>query len=96
MSLAQSELSLDEKATSPSPSTVDNAQKFPLFDLSEQVSFFSRAYIESNLYYKINQYLAADILPNLRKFLGDNDKVLAVCNNIVYYVVSPALKARTK
>ncbi|KAJ7070662.1 Dopey, N-terminal-domain-containing protein [Mycena amicta] len=42
----------------------------------------------------INQFIATTAMPNLRKFLMDNDKVVASCTNIVYYVVSPAMKGK--
>ncbi|KAF8640453.1 hypothetical protein AX17_000117 [Amanita inopinata Kibby_2008] len=45
---------------------------------------------------QITQYLASTALPHFRKFLMDNDKVLAACSNIVYYVVSPGLKGKTR
>lgn len=45
---------------------------------------------------QINTYLVEHVLPNLRRFLIDNDKVLSACNNIVYYVVGPALKANVR
>lgn len=35
-------------------------------------------------------------IPNLRKFLIDNDKVAAACTNIVYYIVNPAMKGKSK
>ncbi|KAG6817586.1 hypothetical protein H0H87_006963 [Tephrocybe sp. NHM501043] len=45
---------------------------------------------------QINDFVASSVLPNLRKFLIDNDKILSACNNIVYYVVNPAMRGRTK
>ncbi|KAI5120784.1 hypothetical protein M0805_002411 [Coniferiporia weirii] len=54
-------------------------QRLPILDLTD----------------RINQYIAYDVLPNLRRFLVENDRILAACNNIVYYVLSPAFKARS-
>ncbi|KAG6841563.1 hypothetical protein C0991_009598 [Blastosporella zonata] len=45
---------------------------------------------------QINEFVAFSVLPNLRKFLVDNDKILSACNNIVYYVVNPAMRGRSK
>ncbi|KAG6911306.1 hypothetical protein DXG01_002145 [Tephrocybe rancida] len=45
---------------------------------------------------QINEFVASSVLPNLRKFLVDNDKILSACNNIVYYVVNPAMRGRTR
>lgn len=45
---------------------------------------------------KVNSYIASDALPNLRKFLIDSDKILAACNQIVYNVVTPALKGKSR
>ncbi|KAG6877601.1 hypothetical protein C0993_005727 [Termitomyces sp. T159_Od127] len=45
---------------------------------------------------QINSFVASSVLPNLRKFLIDNDKILSACNNIIYYVVNPAMRGRTR
>ncbi|PFH49049.1 hypothetical protein AMATHDRAFT_5245 [Amanita thiersii Skay4041] len=45
---------------------------------------------------QITQYLATSALPHVRKFLVDNDKVSTACSNIVYYVVNPGLKGKTR
>ncbi|KAH9982294.1 Dopey, N-terminal-domain-containing protein [Lactifluus volemus] len=45
---------------------------------------------------QIVQYIGDTALPRLRKFLVDNDRVLAVCTNVVYYIVSPALKTKSR
>jgi hypothetical protein len=44
----------------------------------------------------IVQYVGDTALPRLRKFLVDNDRVLTVCTNIMYYIVSPALKIKSR
>ncbi|KAI0323044.1 Dopey, N-terminal-domain-containing protein [Amylostereum chailletii] len=45
---------------------------------------------------EIIQYMSSTALPNLRKFLVDGDKVLAACTNIMYYIVSPAIKSKNR
>ncbi|KAJ3545543.1 hypothetical protein NM688_g5613 [Phlebia brevispora] len=45
---------------------------------------------------QINLYLASDVVPDMRKFLVDVDKVLGLCNSIVSSTVAPALKGRTR
>ncbi|KAJ4470942.1 Dopey, N-terminal-domain-containing protein [Lentinula aciculospora] len=45
---------------------------------------------------QINEFIATVALPSMRRILMDNDKVSSACANIVYYVVSPALKGKTK
>ncbi|KAI3621823.1 hypothetical protein WG66_015956 [Moniliophthora roreri] len=45
---------------------------------------------------QITDSLATSALPNLRRFLVDNDKVAGICNNIAYYILGPALKGRSK
>lgn len=44
----------------------------------------------------IVQYIGDTALPRLRKFLVDNDRVLTACTNIMYYIVSPALKLKIR
>lgn len=36
------------------------------------------------------------MIPNLRKFLAEGDKVLAVCNSIVASTINPAMKGRSR
>lgn len=45
---------------------------------------------------QINEFLGAKLLPNLRRLLADSDKVLALCNNIVYYIVAPSMKTKSR
>lgn len=45
---------------------------------------------------QVVQYIGDTALPRLRKFLMENDRVLAVCTNILYYIVSPALKTKSR
>ncbi|KIY52670.1 hypothetical protein FISHEDRAFT_69486 [Fistulina hepatica ATCC 64428] len=44
----------------------------------------------------INEFLATVALPHLRRYLVDGDKMAAACNSIVYYIVSPAMKGKTR
>ncbi|KAF9524082.1 Dopey, N-terminal-domain-containing protein [Crepidotus variabilis] len=41
-------------------------------------------------------FVATSALPSLRKVLVENDKVLTVCNNIIYYIINPALRGKTR
>ncbi|KAI8981167.1 Dopey, N-terminal-domain-containing protein [Trametes punicea] len=45
---------------------------------------------------QVNCYIASNALPSLRKFLVDPDKILAVCNQIVYNIVGPAMKGKSR
>ncbi|KAJ3739812.1 Dopey, N-terminal-domain-containing protein [Lentinula detonsa] len=45
---------------------------------------------------QINEFIAAVAIPYMRRILMDNDKVSSACANIVYYIVNPALKGKTK
>ncbi|KAH9920216.1 Dopey, N-terminal-domain-containing protein [Epithele typhae] len=50
----------------------------------------------SDVSQQVNSYIASDALPNMRKLLIDSDKVLAACNQIVYNIVTPALKGKAR
>lgn len=45
---------------------------------------------------QITDFLAQRVLPDLRRFLIDADKTATVCTNIVYYVVAPAFRTRSR
>lgn len=45
---------------------------------------------------QVTQYIAQHVVPNMRRFLMDNDKALASCINMVYYIVSPSLKGKAR
>lgn len=45
---------------------------------------------------KITEFLARRVLADFRRFLIDGDKTVAVCSNMVYYIVAPAFKTRSK
>lgn len=44
----------------------------------------------------VQSYLAKKVLPALRSFSIDTDKVVGLCTNVVYYIISPSLKIRRK
>ncbi|TFK70447.1 hypothetical protein BDN72DRAFT_887964 [Pluteus cervinus] len=52
--------------------------------------------VPSDLVTQVNQFISGVALPNMRRFLVDNDKITTACTNIVYYIVSPAMKGRTR
>ncbi|KAG7099897.1 hypothetical protein E1B28_001698 [Marasmius oreades] len=75
------ETKLDEKLNVTTPSlTVDAAKPGPPLDLVSQITDF----------------LALSVLPSLRRFLVDTDKVSTSCTNIAYYVVSPCLRGKLR
>ncbi|KAH8835109.1 Dopey, N-terminal-domain-containing protein [Flagelloscypha sp. PMI_526] len=45
---------------------------------------------------QMNLFMSTSAIPKLRKFLVDADKVVSACTNIVYYIVNPAMKARSR
>ncbi|CCO32759.1 Protein dopey [Rhizoctonia solani AG-1 IB] len=51
---------------------------------------------ETDLPDEINLFFARRLIPNLRKFMVENDKVISVCTNIVYYVINPAIRSKVK
>ncbi|TFY67972.1 hypothetical protein EVG20_g3733 [Dentipellis fragilis] len=50
----------------------------------------------SDLAEHISQFIAKSVLPSLRKYLMDNDKVNTACANIVYYIVNPSTKSKSR
>ncbi|CAL1694342.1 unnamed protein product [Somion occarium] len=45
---------------------------------------------------RINVYIASDVIPNLRKFLVDGDKILTACSSITYGIITPAMRGRSR
>ncbi|KAJ7750196.1 Dopey, N-terminal-domain-containing protein [Mycena metata] len=45
---------------------------------------------------QVNLFIATTAIPSMRRFLMDNDKVVASCTNIVYYIVTPAMKGKSR
>ncbi|OAX42077.1 hypothetical protein K503DRAFT_863326 [Rhizopogon vinicolor AM-OR11-026] len=74
------DVKLDEKATSSSVSVPDSAKPTWGAELPSQISAF----------------IASKAVPDLRRFLMDNDKVASACSNIVYYIVNPGIKAKAR
>ncbi|KAL9539118.1 hypothetical protein MBANPS3_010455 [Mucor bainieri] len=62
-------------------------------DMEKKASWKQR---EDTMISQVNQYLAHQVIPRLRQLIGDNDKINSLLNNMVYYVVGPALKSRAK
>ncbi|KAF9245665.1 Dopey, N-terminal-domain-containing protein [Melanogaster broomeanus] len=75
-----SDLKMDEKANSSSVSLQDNAKPTWGSELPSQIASF----------------IATIAVPGLRKFLMDNDRVASACGNVVYYVVNPGLKSKSR
>lgn len=48
------------------------------------------------MFEQIIDFVATTVVPNLRKFLMDNDRVAGACSNIVYHILNPALKAKSR
>ncbi|KXN85691.1 Protein dopey [Leucoagaricus sp. SymC.cos] len=71
------------------PDPSDSVPSLPVPDMAKQTNSFE--YIS-----QITQFVASSALPNLRRFLVDNDKIANICGNIIYYIVTPALKGRTR
>ncbi|KAI5833359.1 hypothetical protein K523DRAFT_343112 [Schizophyllum commune Tattone D] len=79
---------------SPRPDTkIDEKANASTISLNNEVA---KATAPNELIVEITQYLASTALPNLRRYLLDNDKVVSACNNITYYIVSPATKGRAR
>ncbi|CAG8716530.1 18746_t:CDS:10, partial [Acaulospora morrowiae] len=49
---------------------------------------------ESLLIEQINIYLAEVVIPDIRRLLVDQDRIIAIVTNLMYYIVAPALKNR--
>lgn len=41
-------------------------------------------------------FLSERVIGDFRRFHMDADKTVAACSNMVYYIVSPAFKTRSK
>jgi hypothetical protein len=78
--VARSTLGIDEKFNVSSSSLAESSKVQNSVDLVDQV----------------NTYLASDVIPNMRKFLVEADKVSAACSSIVSIAITPALKSRAK
>lgn len=65
-------------------------------DMSSSLSIDSAKAESTELLMQLTSFVAVSVLPNLRRFLLENDKVIAACSNIVYYVVNPAMRGKTR
>jgi len=45
---------------------------------------------------QIISFVAISALPNLKRLLMENDKVISACNNILYYIVNPTTRGKTR
>lgn len=60
-------------------------------DLEKKASWKAR---EDMMIAQVNSYLATTVIPNLRQLVGDQDRINSLLNNLVYYVIGPALKTK--
>ncbi|KAF7726823.1 hypothetical protein EC973_008424 [Apophysomyces ossiformis] len=61
-------------------------------DLEKKARMKSR---EDVMIAQINEHLATTVIPNLKQLVGDQDRINSLLNNLVYYVIGPALRTRT-
>ncbi|KAG2044595.1 Dopey, N-terminal-domain-containing protein [Suillus americanus] len=75
-----SDMKPDEKPDSSTTTLSDNAKLTWGAELPSQITTF----------------VASTAVPELRRFLMDNDKVASACSNIVYYIVNPGIKMKAR
>ncbi|KAL0092049.1 hypothetical protein J3Q64DRAFT_1635235 [Phycomyces blakesleeanus] len=61
-------------------------------DLEKKASWKSR---EDIMIIQVNAYLASAVIPNLRLLVADQDRINSLLNNLVYYVIGPAMRTKT-
>ncbi|KAI9321888.1 Dopey, N-terminal-domain-containing protein [Dichotomocladium elegans] len=61
-------------------------------DLEKKASWKSR---EDVMIAQVNTYLATTVIPKLRQLIGDQDRINSLLNNLIYYVIGPALRTRS-
>ena len=90
-----SETAIQEKTEA---STEEDQKSAPAVDLADQVRLptFTHPSELGLSNYQINSYLASNVLPNIRRYLTENDRVVTVCSNIIYYIVGPAIKLKSR
>lgn len=49
---------------------------------------------EDTMIDQINMYIANSVIPKLKHLIADQDRINSVLNNLVYYVIGPALKTK--
>jgi hypothetical protein len=83
----------EKRPSTPTPTSASAAQ-----DVRRRGCAFCLT--EHRLNYAMNiqlvEFLAERVVPNFKRFLIDPDKSASLCSNIMYYIVTPALKSRTK
>ncbi|KAJ7610904.1 Dopey, N-terminal-domain-containing protein [Roridomyces roridus] len=72
------------------------APRNPEEKLSASVTSLDPRPPSAELASQITEFIATTALPGLRRFLMDNDKVVASCTNIVYYIITPAFKGKSR
>ena len=91
---ATPDLRLDEKiASTASPS--DNEPNTP-FTVQVSIPPSPSSCLQLICKNQMVHYLARNAIPRLRRFLVDADKILAASQNVVYYIINPAMKGKTK
>ncbi|KAI7867413.1 Dopey, N-terminal-domain-containing protein [Spinellus fusiger] len=61
-------------------------------ELEKKASWKAR---EDMMIIQVNAYLATSVIPNLRLLIGDQDRINSLLNNLVYYVIGPAMRTKT-
>ncbi|KAI9494202.1 hypothetical protein BDB00DRAFT_337729 [Zychaea mexicana] len=70
---------------------VRNLSSSNVSELEKKASWKSR---EDVMIAQVNGYLATTVIPNLPQLIGDQDRINSLLNNLVYYVIGPALRTR--
>lgn len=78
-------------APSAESSITRNVSNSNVSEMEKKASWKQREDLMIN---QINQYLVNKVIPRLRQLIGDNDKINSLLNNLVYYVIGPALKSK--
>ncbi|KAM3578985.1 hypothetical protein VKS41_008521 [Umbelopsis sp. WA50703] len=60
-------------------------------DLERRTGWKTR---EDTMIDQINMYIANSVIPKLKHLIADQDRINSVLNNLVYYVIGPALKTK--
>ena len=71
--------------------TARNMSSSNVSDLEKKASWKSR---EDVMIAQVNGFLASTVIPNLPQLIGDQDRINSLLNNLVYYVIGPALRTR--
>lgn len=73
---------------------IDQASKFVI----DRLDFWLEhgTIITHTLTHQINMYIANSVIPKLKHLIADQDRINSVLNNLVYYVIGPALKTKPR